>query len=48
MGNAGPEVRQAADVMTASNEEEGFAVAVERWMLPRGAGRAVAVGEGSR
>ncbi len=48
MGNAGPEVRQAADVMTASNAEDGFAVAVERFILPRAARRpaGVAVGEG--
>ena len=29
MGNASPEVRRAADLATASNEEDGFAAAVE-------------------
>ena len=35
MGNAGPEVQRAARRVTASNAEEGFAAAVERYILPR-------------
>jgi Cof subfamily protein (haloacid dehalogenase superfamily) len=34
MGNADPEVKQAANKITASNEEEGFAQAVEHFVLP--------------
>jgi hypothetical protein len=34
MGNAGLEVQRAARRVTASNEEEGFAEAVERFILP--------------
>jgi hypothetical protein len=34
MGNADPEVKEAADEVTDSNEEEGFAKAVERFVLP--------------
>lgn len=33
MGNAGDEVKQAADHVTAGNEEDGFAMAVERFVL---------------
>ncbi len=33
MGNAGEEVRAAATHVTASNEEEGFAIAIERYVL---------------
>ena len=33
MGNAGPEVRRAADFVTDSNRDEGFANAVERFIL---------------
>jgi Cof subfamily protein (haloacid dehalogenase superfamily) len=33
MGNAGPEVQRAADVVTESNSEEGFAAAIERFIL---------------
>jgi Cof subfamily protein (haloacid dehalogenase superfamily) len=33
MGNASPEVRQAADFVTASNLEDGFADAIERFIL---------------
>jgi Cof subfamily protein (haloacid dehalogenase superfamily) len=33
MGNAGAEVKRQADVVTASNTEEGFALAVERYIL---------------
>ncbi len=35
MGNASPEVQKAATHVTASNEEEGFAVAVENFILPQ-------------
>jgi Cof subfamily protein (haloacid dehalogenase superfamily) len=34
MGNASPEVQRAATHVTASNEEEGFARAVENFILP--------------
>jgi Cof subfamily protein (haloacid dehalogenase superfamily) len=34
MGNASPEVQRAARRVTASNTEEGFAAAVERFILP--------------
>ena len=33
MGNASPEVRRAADFVTDSNSEEGFANAIERFIL---------------
>jgi hypothetical protein len=33
MGNASPEVQRAAQCVTTSNEEEGFANAVERYIL---------------
>jgi Cof subfamily protein (haloacid dehalogenase superfamily) len=35
MGNAGSAVKQAASFVTTSNAEEGFANAVERFILPR-------------
>jgi Cof subfamily protein (haloacid dehalogenase superfamily) len=35
MGNAGSDVKQAATLVTTSNAEEGFASAVERFILPR-------------
>ena len=35
MGNGGSEVQEAADVVTDSCEEEGFAKAVERFILGR-------------
>lgn len=35
MGNASPEVQRAATYVTASNQEEGFAVAVEDFILPQ-------------
>lgn len=35
MGNAGAEVKHAADAVTLSNDEDGFAAAVERVILPR-------------
>jgi hydroxymethylpyrimidine pyrophosphatase-like HAD family hydrolase len=34
MGNASEEVKQQATYVTASNEEEGFAKAVEEFILP--------------
>jgi Cof subfamily protein (haloacid dehalogenase superfamily) len=34
MGNAGPEVQRAARRVSASNEQEGFAQAMERFVLP--------------
>jgi hypothetical protein len=34
MGNANPEVQKSATFVTASNEEEGFAKAVEGFILP--------------
>ncbi len=36
MGNASLEVQRAARRITASNEEEGFASAVDKFILPRG------------
>lgn len=36
MGNADPEVKRHADHVTASNDENGFATAVERYVLTRG------------
>lgn len=36
MGNAAPEVQRAARRITTSNAEEGFATAVERFILPQG------------
>ncbi len=38
MGNASTEVQRAARAVTASNEEEGFARAVEQLVLPRAPG----------
>jgi Cof subfamily protein (haloacid dehalogenase superfamily) len=35
MGNASPEVKRAADFVTDSNREDGFANAVERFILGR-------------
>jgi len=35
MGNANPVVKQQADAVTLSNEEDGFADAIERLVLPR-------------
>ena len=35
MGNASEEVRRQATCVTASNEDEGFAKAVEEFILPR-------------
>jgi Cof subfamily protein (haloacid dehalogenase superfamily) len=35
MGNASPEVQRAATFVTSSNQEEGFAVAVENFILPQ-------------
>lgn len=36
MGNAGEEVKRAAKRVTASNDEEGFAIAIERYVLGGG------------
>jgi Cof subfamily protein (haloacid dehalogenase superfamily) len=36
MGNASPEVQQAATYVTASNQEEGFAMAMNDFILPKG------------
>ena len=36
MGNADPEVKKAAHQITRSNEDEGFAYAVEHFVLPAG------------
>jgi Cof subfamily protein (haloacid dehalogenase superfamily) len=35
MGNASPEVQKAATYVTASNEQEGFAQAIDKFILPR-------------
>ena len=35
MGNASDEVRRQATHVTASHEDEGFAKAIERFVLPR-------------
>jgi Cof subfamily protein (haloacid dehalogenase superfamily) len=35
MGNASPEVQRQATCVTASNEDEGFAKAIEEFILPR-------------
>ena len=43
MGNAGEEVRRQATHVTASNEEEGFAEAIERFVLPRAVSTAAPV-----
>jgi Cof subfamily protein (haloacid dehalogenase superfamily) len=40
MGNASEEVRRQATYVTASNEDEGFARAVEQYVLPRAAAAA--------
>jgi hypothetical protein len=37
MGNASEEVRRQATYVTASDEDEGFARAVEQYVLPRAA-----------
>ena len=38
MGNASAEVKRHADATTLSNDEDGFAAAVERLILPRAPG----------
>ena len=38
MGNASPEVKRLADAVTLSNDEDGFATAVERLILPHARG----------
>ena len=35
MGNATPEVKALAQAVTSSNDEDGFAAAIDRWILPR-------------
>ena len=35
MGNASPEVKLLADAVTLSNDEDGFAAAVDDLILPR-------------
>jgi Cof subfamily protein (haloacid dehalogenase superfamily) len=35
MGNASPDVQKEADLVTESNEDDGFAKAIERFILPR-------------
>jgi hydroxymethylpyrimidine pyrophosphatase-like HAD family hydrolase len=40
MGNANQDVRRQATFVTGSNEEEGFAQAVEQFILPRTAAAA--------
>ena len=35
MGNAGDEVKAKADLVTGANDKEGFAQAVEQFVLPR-------------
>jgi hypothetical protein len=35
MGNAEPEVQNAATYVTSSNEKEGFAEAVDKFILPQ-------------
>jgi hydroxymethylpyrimidine pyrophosphatase-like HAD family hydrolase len=40
MGNAEPDVKREADLVTGSNEADGFADAVERYLLrPEGVSR---------
>jgi hydroxymethylpyrimidine pyrophosphatase-like HAD family hydrolase len=36
MGNAAPQVQRAADRVTAPNNRDGFATAIERFVLGRG------------
>ena len=36
MGNASPDVKAKASVVTTSNEQDGFATAVHRFLLPPG------------
>jgi hydroxymethylpyrimidine pyrophosphatase-like HAD family hydrolase len=33
MGNASPEVQRAADLVTDSNRDDGFAAAIDRFIL---------------
>jgi 3-deoxy-D-manno-octulosonate 8-phosphate phosphatase KdsC-like HAD superfamily phosphatase len=42
MGNASDEVQRRATFVTASNEEEGFAKAIEEFILPRAVAAPVA------
>jgi Cof subfamily protein (haloacid dehalogenase superfamily) len=41
MGNASPDVMKAADAVTRSNNEDGFADAIERLILPRADGASI-------
>ena len=41
MGNADPQVQQAAHAVTDTNENDGFAAAVDRFVLPAAARRSV-------
>ena len=34
MGNAVPEAKEAADLVTTSNDEDGVALVLERWLPP--------------
>jgi hypothetical protein len=45
MGNASDEVKAKASETTESNQQEGFAAAVRRFVLPRAVGRAAGAGE---
>jgi hydroxymethylpyrimidine pyrophosphatase-like HAD family hydrolase len=36
MGNANPQVQRKADFVTASNGDDGFAIAIERFILGGG------------
>jgi hydroxymethylpyrimidine pyrophosphatase-like HAD family hydrolase len=42
MGNASEEVQRQATYVTASNEDEGFAKAIEEFILPRAVAAPVA------
>lgn len=48
MGNARPDVQKAADFVTGTNEEDGFAAAIERFILGGGRGDAASAGTGGR
>jgi Cof subfamily protein (haloacid dehalogenase superfamily) len=48
MGNAGDEVQRAATRVTESNEDEGFAIAIERYVLEAGDGKDSGAEDGGR
>jgi Cof subfamily protein (haloacid dehalogenase superfamily) len=48
MGNAGDEVKRAATWVTASNEDEGFAKAVDEFILPRAVAAPTMTAQGDR